>query len=102
MHVPNLHWILVEDGPQRVEAVERILKRSNIPFSYIVKQTDPGFPGKGWPQRNAAMDYVRQHYAVFKGDNAVLYFADDDNSYDLRLFSDYLPRVKTIGLWAVG
>jgi hypothetical protein len=101
MHLDNLHWILVEDGPRRVESVERILERSKIAHTYLVNGTEPGYPGRGWPQRNYALDYIRQEYANHRGD-AVIYFADDDNSYDLRLFHDFLPKVRTIGLWAVG
>jgi hypothetical protein len=71
-----------------------------------------------------ALEYVRKHYANFDenavrwGEKAwkiikktkgnwmyfvqVLYFADDDNTYDIRLFEQYIKKVKTIGLWAVG
>ncbi|KAH7707879.1 glycosyltransferase family 43 protein [Aphelenchoides avenae] len=48
-----------------------------------------------------ALTYLRWHYA-HSPTNAVVYFADDDNAYDLRLFDRYIRNVQTIGFWAVG
>ncbi len=55
------------------------------------------------PQRNAGLELLRQLHAGTPLDNvnAVVYFADDDNSYDLRLFTEYVRHVKRIGIWAV-
>uniref|UniRef100_A0A914SHG8 Galactosylgalactosylxylosylprotein 3-beta-glucuronosyltransferase n=1 Tax=Parascaris equorum TaxID=6256 RepID=A0A914SHG8_PAREQ len=75
-HIKNLHWVVIEDGNQTVEIVERILDRSGLPYVYFFTTTEAGFP-------------------------SVVYFADDDNSYDIRLFDRYIRKVKTIGIWAV-
>lgn len=45
--------------------------------------------------------YIRKNYASYRRPG-VVFFADDDNSYDIRLFNDYIRNVKTIGFWAVG
>jgi hypothetical protein len=56
---------------------------------------------KGEEQRNVALQYLKEHHKDF-GKDAVVYFADDDNAYDVRLFDNYIRKVKTIGIWAVG
>ena len=40
---------------------------------------------RGVSNRNEAMDWIREH--VTEG---VVYFADDDNSYDIRLFEEVI------------
>nr|CAD2184772.1 unnamed protein product [Meloidogyne enterolobii] len=100
MHVQNLHWVVVEDANHTSPAVERILQRSKIPYTYFYTTTKPGFPLRGWTHRNVALEYVRKNYKNYNK-NAVVYFADDDNTYDIRLFNNYIKKVKTIGVWAV-
>ncbi|KAK0396095.1 hypothetical protein QR680_001562 [Steinernema hermaphroditum] len=100
-HIDNLHWIVIEDGTSKVAAVERILIRSGLRYVYFTATTEPGFPKRGWTHRNVALRYIRRHYKDY-GRGAVVYFADDDNSYDVRLFNNYIRNVKAVGIWAVG
>ncbi|KAK6018284.1 glycosyltransferase family 43, partial [Ostertagia ostertagi] len=99
-HVSRLHWIVVEDGEATVPAVSRILQRSGVPHIYLATTSSTGMPRRGWTHRNVALQYVRENYD--KNRSAVLYFADDDNTYDIRLFNDYIRKVMRIGVWAVG
>lgn len=32
----------------------------------------------------------------------MVYFADDDNAYDIRLFDQYIRNIDKVGVWAVG
>lgn len=57
--------------------------------------------GRGWTGRDVGLKFVRKQFATLKN-NAVVYFADDDNTYDVRLFNHYIRNVETIGVWAVG
>ncbi|KAH7726339.1 Glycosyltransferase family 43 protein [Aphelenchoides avenae] len=102
MHIKDLSWVVVEDGNETSLPVERILERSGIDYVYFPVPRDPDSPHRGDPakQRDTALSYVMDTYA--NDTTAVVYFADDDNSYDLRLFDKYIRNVKTIGLWAVG
>ncbi|KAK6734067.1 hypothetical protein RB195_017689 [Necator americanus] len=99
-HIRNLHWIVVEDGNSTAEVIRRLLNRSNIPYVYLATTTAPGMPKRGWTQRNLALQYLRENYSP--DTDGVLYFADDDNSYDVRLFDNYIRKVKRLGIWPVG
>ncbi|RCN28582.1 glycosyltransferase family 43 [Ancylostoma caninum] len=115
--IPHLHWILVEDANETVSYVWKILERSSIPFTYLATATEKGYPrnlpffdfcefikSRGWFQRTVALRHLRNESAsLMRGySSGVVYFADDDNSYDIRLFTEYIRNVKRLGLWAVG
>ncbi|GMT15508.1 hypothetical protein PFISCL1PPCAC_6805, partial [Pristionchus fissidentatus] len=100
-HIKNLHWIVVEDANETSPVVERILQRSKLPYVYFHATTEPGMPKRGWTHRNRALQFIRENYKDYKK-GAVVYFADDDNSYDIRIFDNYIRKVKRLGVWAVG
>ncbi|KAI6196796.1 Galactosylgalactosylxylosylprotein 3-beta-glucuronosyltransferase [Aphelenchoides besseyi] len=113
MHIRNIHWVVIEDSNATVPAVERILQRSRIPYVYFYTTTKPGFPRRGWVGLVVSAAVLMQRIATWVSNtfeknyrnyrrNAVVYFADDDNSYDIRLFDRYIRKVKTLGIWAVG
>lgn len=59
---------------------------------------------RGWYQRDMALEFLRKNAAQITNgyQHSVVYFADDDNSYDVRLFTDYLRNIHRAGVWAVG
>ncbi|EGT50850.1 hypothetical protein CAEBREN_17875 [Caenorhabditis brenneri] len=103
-HISNLHWIVIEDSSSIVPAIQNILTRTNLPFTYLACPSPPNFPNRGWYQRTMALKYIREnHMELLTGSKkGVVYFGDDDNSYDLRLFTEYIRNVKKIGMWGVG
>ncbi|VDN57672.1 unnamed protein product [Dracunculus medinensis] len=103
MHISQLHWIVVEDNNSKIKAVEKLLNRTGLPHTYICAKTIPGYPSRGWYQRSRALEYLRKNtdQITLNKSNSVVYFGDDDNSYDIRLFRDYIRRVRKVGIWAV-
>ncbi|VDM61577.1 unnamed protein product [Angiostrongylus costaricensis] len=96
----SLRWIVVEDGMTTVPAVSRILQRSGVPHAYLATILGDEMPRRGWTLRNLALQYVKENY--YNHREAVLYFSNDDNFYDVRLFNDYIRKVNRIGVWAAG
>ena len=94
MHVPNLVWIVVEDSDHRSELVKNLLERCEIQTVHLNAVTpdyykkDPSRP-RGVLQRNKGLSWIREHYSA-KNCNGVVYFGDDDNKYDLRLFEQVM------------
>lgn len=102
MHVKNLFWIVVEDFDFKTAIVHGILKRSGIPavhliqprpFNNTINGTKVG--GRGMQQRNRGLQWLRRFYATnpLPIDGGIVYFADDDNTYDLRIFEE-MRRIK--------
>ena len=116
LHVRRLHWIVVDDAASKAALVTRLLQRSGIaayehlcartPVKYQRNETDrhPAriFP-KGVEQRNAGIKWIRNRIWSSSSSSAssssssspstsrfhgVVYFADDDNAYDLQIFEE--------------
>ncbi|KAH9375945.1 hypothetical protein HPB48_012585 [Haemaphysalis longicornis] len=108
--VPRFHWILVEDSSSKTELVSGFLARCGVPYTHLYVATpgelklgpkDPSWLlPKGVLQRNEGLRWLRAngHKLDPRG---VVYFADDDNTYDLRLFEEMRKTVK-VSVWPVG
>lgn len=118
MLVPNLHWIIVEDSVWRTDVVSRFVRRLKnefdfqsithlqepTPEKFKIKKGEPDWKRpKGIWQRNKALDWVEDNLVDLDHDG-VLYFADDDNTYDLSLFNEirYTRKVSVLPVGLVG
>ncbi|XP_042296171.1 galactosylgalactosylxylosylprotein 3-beta-glucuronosyltransferase 3 isoform X2 [Sceloporus undulatus] len=109
MHIKNLHWIVVEDSPVKTQLVSELLAQSNLPFTHLHvetpkehkrKESDPNWlKPRGVEQRNLALQWLRENRELH--DKGTVYFADDDNTYSLRLF-DEIRSTKRVSVWPVG
>ena len=105
MHVPSVHWIVVEDSSEKTKLVERLLsgehscriaKYTHINFR-TAKDLQIGKHDKRWTktrgaeQRNHGIDWLLLSAAkgvLNRRAGGVVYFADDDNTYDTQLFKE--------------
>ncbi|KAK8726238.1 hypothetical protein OTU49_017482, partial [Cherax quadricarinatus] len=96
MNVPNIHWIVADDANTTNYDVVDYLTYSSIPHTYLLtpmpeKYKQLSIKPKGVANRNGGLMWVREHAT-----SGVVYFADDDNTYDIRLFQEirYTERVS--------
>lgn len=101
MHIRNIAWIVIEDGDTLNNPTRRLIRRTRIAYCYIAAKRLATPPVRGWSAQDYALKFIRQRFANFSN-RAVVYFADDDNTYDIRLFDRFIRNVETIGVWAVG
>ncbi|TNN74995.1 Galactosylgalactosylxylosylprotein 3-beta-glucuronosyltransferase 1 [Liparis tanakae] len=98
LHVPNLHWILVEDSQRRTPLVTRLLRETGLNYTHLNVETprnyklrgdtrDPRIP-RGTMQRNLALRWLRETFNANSSQAGIVYFADDDNTYSLELFEE--------------
>ncbi|KAM6032636.1 LOW QUALITY PROTEIN: galactosylgalactosylxylosylprotein 3-beta-glucuronosyltransferase 3 [Chlamydotis macqueenii] len=109
LHVRALHWVVVEDAAAPSALVGGLLAASGVPFTHLNAETPPSTaaaPGtppwlrpRGVEQRNRALQWLRETRAP--GESGVVYFADDDNTYSLRLFEE-MRSTRGVAVWPVG
>lgn len=110
LNVPNFHWIVIEDAAEKSLLVSNLLKRSGLkythlnqptPSEYKLKPKDPNWlKPRGVLQRNKGLSWLRENIDGNRVDG-VVYFADDDNTYDLQLFEE-MRFTKKVSVWPVG
>ncbi|XP_030080450.1 galactosylgalactosylxylosylprotein 3-beta-glucuronosyltransferase P isoform X2 [Drosophila hydei] len=101
-HVLNLLWLVIEDANKTNPLVAHTLDRIGVPYEYLVapmpeqyKHTKKAKP-RGVSNRNRGLDYLRANAT-----EGVLYFADDDNTYDVNIF-EQMRYTKKVSMWPVG
>ena len=87
----------MEDSDHKTELVANLLKRCPVESAHLTMRTPEMYRPKkgksaltrnrGVEQRNKGLQYVRQASTQYPG-KGVVYFADDDNKYDIRLFEE--------------
>ena len=94
MHVPNVVWIIIEDAPEPTQLVTNLLQRCKVKTVqlHVARKSKSTSKPKGVQQRNAGLTWLREHYNA-ENCNGVVYFGDDDNKYDLRLFDEVCFRI---------
>ena len=99
MHIPNFVWIIIEDAVDKTTLVTNLLHRCKAKSVHLNVRTpvkmrprpgqekNPSAYSRGVEQRNAGLNWIRSHCSEVNC-RGVVYFMDDDNKYDLRLFEE--------------
>lgn len=115
MLVPDLHWIIVEDSSKKTNLITNFLNRlknefkfdsithlhAPTPKQFKLKKGEPSWAHpKGVWQRNRGLDWIETSFSKLDKDG-VIYFGDDDNTYDLGLFNE-MRHTRKVSVWPVG
>ncbi|GAU88219.1 hypothetical protein RvY_00959 [Ramazzottius varieornatus] len=106
----GIHWIVVEDSDHKTTLVANLLSRTGLPYTHLHIPTPghmkrqphekPWAKPRGVLQRNEGLRWLREELQSSNNLDGFLYFADDDNGYDLELF-DEIRIIKRVGVWPV-
>ncbi|CAL4061019.1 unnamed protein product, partial [Meganyctiphanes norvegica] len=100
--VPRVHWIVAEDSNTCTASVQNILERLGLPYTHIASPMPEvyrkeRYVPRGVSNRRASLEWVRE----YGEDTGILYFLDDDNAIDIRLFEE-MRTTKKVSMWPVG
>ncbi|CAG0920751.1 unnamed protein product, partial [Notodromas monacha] len=96
------------DSKTKTPLVTRFLKNCGVSYTHLNAPTPPDRRpekyksrhkvSRGVNQRNTGLRWLRQHANETK--RGVVFFGDDDNTYDLQLFEE-MRHTKTVSAWPV-
>jgi hypothetical protein len=76
---------------------------TGVAYTFFVAPMPPKFRIKAassWPKgvenRNRGLEWILKHAKETGDDSGVFYFADDDNTYDIRLFEEVLLSLNAL------
>ncbi|KAM9496478.1 galactosylgalactosylxylosylprotein 3-beta-glucuronosyltransferase 1-like [Clarias gariepinus] len=108
LHVPNLHWILVEDAQRRTPLVTCLLRETGLNYTHLNVETPHNYKvrgdvrdhriPRGTMQRNLALWWLRETFNITQ--SGIVYFADDDNTYSQELFEE-MRSTRKVSVWPV-
>lgn len=101
MHVPNLHWILADDSSICNPMIMDLLPKFGFPYTHLASPMPEVYRQmsvvpRGVANRRAALSWIRSNIK-----NGVIYFGDDDNTFDLALFKE-IRDTKKVSMFPVG
>ena len=104
LHIANVVWIIAEDSETCSDFVDSFVRSANISYVHLTspmpkKYRTKGAKPKGVSNRRASMKWILENHKWQQ--DGVLYFADDDNTYDLKLFEE-IRKTKKVSMFPVG
>ena len=104
MLIKNIFWVVSEDSTKPNTQVSSLLNRTGIPHVHLLGPRPNTHldkrSGRGVSNRLRALKWLRETYTN-TNQQGVIYFADDDNAYDIRIF-DEIRDTKKISVFPVG
>uniref|UniRef100_A0A2K5U331 Galactosylgalactosylxylosylprotein 3-beta-glucuronosyltransferase n=1 Tax=Macaca fascicularis TaxID=9541 RepID=A0A2K5U331_MACFA len=95
LHVPNLHWLVVEDAARTPLTA---LRDTGLNYTHLHVETPATTSCEG--DRNLALRWLRETFPRNSSQPGVVYFADDDNTYSLELFEE-MRSTRRVSVWPV-
>lgn len=100
-----LTFIIIDLVISLYRKLEDFLKRCGVPFTLLAVKTPsgralpPGQPrwryARGVDQRNRGLQWLRENFKLGQHEG-VVYIADDDNTYSIRLFDEVILVVCSL------
>ncbi|XP_019851611.1 PREDICTED: galactosylgalactosylxylosylprotein 3-beta-glucuronosyltransferase 3-like [Amphimedon queenslandica] len=109
----QVKWIVVEDSNNPTPLVSNLLSLCPVSSVHLSVKTPRKktlvaklfwkimHGHRGLEQRNIALQWLRDNYSAKDCRGGVIYFADDDNRYDHRIF-DVISKTVKAAVWPVG